>query len=219
MTDIQMQENFDRLIELIKTNVTRDGVNNLINWLIYKTDLKVAPASTKYHNSFKGGLVVHLLNVYDRLNKILESEYPKMVADENGEMKTSDIECPYSAETVALVALFHDLSKVNFYNIQERNTKDESGNWIKVPYYSVKEDSERLIFDSHPINSYYMLTKFIKLSYEEELAIIHHEGAFQSEIGNMAKSNVMSAWRKSPLGMYLHHADMLATILDEGDDE
>lgn len=210
-----IEKNFEEFINIINTNIKRDGIDNVVSWLKLKSDAKIAPASTKYHLSVPGGLIQHSLNVYYRLKKILEAAYPAVTKTTEEGVEYVENTCPYTEETIAIVALFHDLSKVNFYDVQERNVKDESGNWIKVPYYAVKDDTKRLIFDTHPINSYYMLSKFIKLNYEEELAIIHHEGAFESDISNMAKSNVMSAWRRSPLGMYLHFADMSATILDE----
>lgn len=210
-----VEKNFEEYINIINTNIKREGIDNVVNWLKLKSDAKIAPASTKYHMSVEGGLIQHSLNVYKRLKKLLAQEYPVVTKTTEEGVEYVENTCPYSEETIAIVALFHDLSKVNFYDIQERNAKDENGNWIKVPYYAVREDSKRLIFGSHPVNSFYMLSKFIKLTYEEELAIIHHEGAFEADISNMAKSNVMSAWRKSPLGMYLHFADMSATILDE----
>lgn len=210
-----IDKNFNRFISILENDVKRDGVQNLISWLKSK-DTKIAPASTKYHLSRPGGLVEHSLHVYDRLKRLVEMEYPKFKVSESGEMEEIDgYQAPYSDETIAIVALMHDISKVNFYDIQERNTKNEKGEWIKVPYYAVKDDDHRLIFDTHSINSFYMLSKFIKLTYEEELAIIHHEGAFNSCLDNLAKSNIMSAWRKSPLGMLLHQADMMATILDD----
>lgn len=209
--------NFEKYIGLLET-VKRDGIENLIRYLKSK-DTKIAPASTKYHLAVPGGLVKHSLNVYEQLKKLMEMVYPVVTKKTEEGVEYVENTCPYSEETLIIVALLHDMAKVNFYDIQERNTKDENGNWIKVPYYAVKEENERLIFGSHPVNSYYMVSKFIKLSYQEELAILHHEGAYDTCLNNLQLSNLMAAFKKSPLALLLHQADMQATCLLEGDDE
>ena len=214
LTTEQINENFEKFISLLETNVKREGVDKLIKWFRAK-DTKIAPASTKYHCAFAGGLIYHCLNVYNRLKRLIAMEYPTMVVDENGEMKQVENACPYDEETITIVALLHDISKVEFYEIQERNAKNEKGEWIKVPFYSVRDESQRLIFDTHPVNSYYMITKFIGLKYEEELAIVHHEGAFDTGLDGIKLANVMNAYKRSPLGLLLHQADMLATCIDE----
>lgn len=214
LTDEQIEKNFETLINLIETNIKRDGVDNLVKWLKSK-DTKIAPASGKYHSSFKGGLVTHTLNVYYRLKRLLANEYPKFEPDENGEMRETGTVCPYSDETIAIVALLHDISKVNFYEIQERNAKDENGNWVKVPFYAVKDETQRLIFGSHSMNSLYMVSKFIKLTYEEELAILYHMGAMDTTEDKLTPKNTSEVWRKSTLALLLHQADVQSTYLDE----
>ena len=123
--------------------------------------------------------------------------------------------CPYTDETIAIVALLHDISKVDFYEVQERNTKDENGNWIKVPVYQVKPDDKRFTFGSHAMNSVYMLSKFINLSYEESLAILHHMGGLDTTEDTLNCRNISEAYIKSPLALFLHFADELATFKDE----
>lgn len=203
LTEEQIEKNYAEFIQLIETNIQREGVDKLLKWLNTR-DTKIAPASTKYHCSYKGGLVVHLLNVYKRLLKLVEMEF-------------GDSDCPYSKETLTIVALFHDISKIEFYEISERNAKDEDGNWIKVPFYQVKDDTKRLIFRDHTTNSYYMLSKFINLNYEESLAIIHHEGGFSASADKNLVSTIMSAFKKSKLALLLHAADMMATCIDENE--
>ena len=200
LEDAQIESNYSEFINLLTTNVKREGIDLLIKWLNAK-DTKVAPASTKYHLSYKGGLVEHCLNVYRRLKKLMQDEFGD--------------NCPYSEETITLVALMHDISKINFYEIQERNTKDENGNWIKVPYYQVKDEKERLVFGGHAINSYYMLSNFMKLSYEESLAILHHMGGIDTSEDTLTYKNVSEALKKSTLTLFLHIADLMATFMDE----
>ena len=113
--------------------------------------------------------------------------------------------------------MLHDISKINFYEIQERNAKDENGNWIKVPFYAIKEENQRVIFGSHALNSYYMLNKFVPLTYEESLAILHHMGNLDMVGSESNCKTIIEAYRKSTLAVLLHTADLLATVIDEKD--
>lgn len=214
LTDEQIEKNYKEFIDLLTTNVKREGINNLVAWLNAK-DTKVAPATTKYHGAYKGGLVEHILHTYKRLKKLLNVEYPTFVVDETGkEIKEIESSCPYSDETIAIVGLLLDISKVGYYEVAERNVKDENGNWIKVPYYQAKDVSTRLFFGSHSMNSVYMVSKFIKLTYDEELALLYHMGGFDASDDTISVKNISTAFAKVPLALLLHQADAQATFLD-----
>lgn len=62
-------ENKERFISLL-TSVKRDGIEDLLKWL-EESDFYEAPASTRFHGSYKGGLLQHSLNVYDELKRLL----------------------------------------------------------------------------------------------------------------------------------------------------
>ena len=55
--------NKERFIELLRST-KREGIEKLIDFL-EKTDFFTAPASTRFHSSYEGGLLQHSLNVYD----------------------------------------------------------------------------------------------------------------------------------------------------------
>lgn len=197
---IEIDSNYVKFIKYIKAYIKRDGIENLIAFF-EKSDIRIAPASTKYHLSCEGGLIQHSLNVFMRLIKMLQLEY--------GE------ECPYSKETIAIVGLLHDISKVGFYAKKFRNVKnEETGQWESVPYYSVKEDDARLLFSTHEENSLYVLSKFLKLTYEEELAIRYHMGV---STDSESQNRVYTAFNLSPLAALLHTADLLAMTVDESE--
>lgn len=209
-----VEKNYAQFIELLTTNIKREGIENLLKWL-QTTDAKIAPASTQYHLCCEGGLIQHVLNVYNRLKKLIDLQWPKWVPDEFGEMKTSNISCPYSDETIALVALLHDISKINYYEIQYRNTKDADGVWVKVPYYGVRAPKNRLVYGSHSMNSVFMASTFFKLSKEEAAAILHHEACFGYNDDKFDSKTVMPVYKAYPLALLLHQADLQATCLDE----
>lgn len=63
-----MKEEF---IELLKST-NREGMDKLLAW-IEKSDFYKAPASTRFHGSYEGGLLEHSLNVYKVLKQKLNS--------------------------------------------------------------------------------------------------------------------------------------------------
>ena len=55
--------NAEQFKKLFTKKITREGAPELLAWL-ESTDFFTAPASTKYHGAYPGGLVDHSLNVY-----------------------------------------------------------------------------------------------------------------------------------------------------------
>ena len=179
-------------------SVDREGINNLISF-IQKSDFYTAPASTKYHSSYEGGLLQHSLNVYDRLNK-------KYMEDKETWHKEND---SVTADTLKIVALLHDICKAYFYKVSYRNSKnEETGKWEKVPFYTV---DDRFPY-GHGEKSVMMISEFIKLTPIEKYAIRWHMG-FTEPKENW--NTFSSAVRKYPLVLALHLSDLEATYLLE----
>jgi hypothetical protein len=175
----------ERFKTICLDNIKRNGITNLLE-MLDKTDFYTAPASRMYHGNYEGGLVDHCLNVY----QILKED-------------TSSI---YSQETIAIVALFHDLCKVGYYGTEMRNTKDAKGQWVKVPYYTI---DDKLPF-GHGEKSVYMISEFLKLTVEEAMAIRWHMGGFEP---TQAYSSISKAYQEFPLAVFIHTADLKATYL------
>lgn len=85
----------ERFKELFASQVTRPGATDLLAWL-ETTDFYEAPASTRHHGAYPGGLVDHSLMVYDYL-----------LINPPGAW--------YNPETRAICALLHDVCKTNYY--------------------------------------------------------------------------------------------------------
>ncbi len=188
----------EAFLDIYKRLITRDGADKLLEWLCSPScDFFTAPASAKYHCAFEGGLLRHSLNVYRCLKAYLERE---RVKNEYG--------LSYSDETIAIVALFHDLCKVNFYSVGSRNVKDEKGVWQKVPFYEI---NDRLPY-GHGEKSVYILSGYMKLSREEAFAIRYHMGFSNGD----DERNVSRAFAMFPLAVALSFADMESTFFIEG---
>ena len=113
----------------------------------------------------------------------------------------------YSAESIAIAALLHDLCKTNFYKTSFRNVKDENGRWQSVPYYTI-EDS---LPYGHGEKSVYIATGYMRLTRDEAFAIRYHMGFSGVEDNN----NVAKAFEMFPLAFALSVADQEATYFME----
>ena len=176
-------DNKEKFIQLYTKYIEREGSKELFDWLC-STDFFTAPASTKYHEAYPGGLVEHSLRVFHELCRLLKA-YPELKV---------------TAETAAIVTLLHDLCKANFYGTELRNKKNEYGQWVKVPTYVV---DEKFKFGGHGSKSVFLIQQFMKLTPEEAVAINNHMG------DNVEAFN---AYRAFPLAFLVHTADMAATI-------
>ena len=93
----------EEFIEIYRENIRRDGADKLLEYLMSpSSDFFTAPASTRYHGAYEGGLVEHSLNVYECLCDYLARERVQ---------ELYGIEA--SEETVAIVSLLHDICKMN----------------------------------------------------------------------------------------------------------
>lgn len=187
--------------QMVADNIQRDGIENLMEWLENDTDFFKAPASTRYHGSYEGGLLEHSLNVHDRL--LWEVE--KLIG-----LGWEEI---YSPETIAIVALFHDLCKIDRYVLVEKWRKDSDGKWESYDAYDYNREKAEM---GHGAQSVFYLQKFIQLSEAEAQAIYWHMGAYDiSPYSTLAHCSETFKW--NPLAFLIHRADMAATYVTENE--
>ena len=187
----------ERFIEIYNQNITREGADKLLDFLLNGSDFFTAPASTRYHGAHEGGLVEHSLNVYDCLKDLMDR--PRM-------KEVYGIE--YPEESIAIAALLHDVCKVNFYKTSYRNVKDETGRWQSVPYYTIEDTLPY----GHGEKSAYIVSAYMRLTRDEAFAIRYHMGFSGTE----DPGNVGRALEMFPLAYATCCADMEAAFLMEG---
>ena len=175
----------EQFIELLKST-NREGIENLLAFL-EKTDFYAAPASTKYHGAYKGGLLEHSMNVYEILKEKIKNEKLDVKED-----------------TIIISALLHDICKLNFYKVDYRNAKNEKGEWEKVPYYTIDDT----IPYGHGEKSVMMISEYIKLTNEEKYAIRWHMGFTEPK---ELYGTIGQAYKKYPLALLLFEADLEST--------
>jgi hypothetical protein len=176
------------------TNINRAGIADLAKYL-QETDFFTAPASAKNHNNYPGGLCEHSLLVMLNAYKLSEFYPPGLLY-----------------ESVGLVALLHDICKVNFYHQTTRNKKID-GVWTQEPYFEI-QDSYPL---GHGEKSVIILQRFITMTNEEIMAIRWHMMGFDDAAREYGGSMALrAAADKYPLVTILHMADLASCYL-EGD--
>jgi len=190
------QENFEKALTFIK----REGIEDLVFYLKNVTDFFTAPASTNFHGNYEGGLLEHSVNV----TQFALHNFNVIVT------RKPDLE--YLRESVVICALFHDLAKINLYSKAEKWVKDKNSKWIAYEGYEIK-DSFPL---PHSTKSLYLISKYIKLTDTEALAITYHMGAFNPSalIPGMDKFAFDKAI-EHPLVKIVMSADILATSIEE----
>lgn len=141
-----------------------------------------APASTKYHGSYEGGLFDHSIAVMDALVDLTHDNH----------LHWQDVRSPF------VVGMFHDLCKIDQYEV------------IKYPEdpkvnYSYRKDT---LLTGHGDKSVTLLSQFMDLTEEERLCIHYHMGAFTERD---EWRNYTDAVKKYPNVLWTHHADMIAS--------
>ena len=187
--ELNLEAQKQEFLTICRTEIHRDGLEDLLEWLC-KADFFTAPASTRYHGGYAGGLCQHSIDVYQYAKKLsfLMPSAP-------------------SEESLAVAALFHDVCKVNLYKVDKRNQKID-GVWREVPVYVIEEQFH---FGGHGSKSVFLVQQFMKLTTEEAAAINCHMGF--SDGSATTVRDVSSAYQQFPLAWLTHVADEAATFL------
>lgn len=189
----------EKFIEIYNREITRPGADKMLEFLQSpKSDFFTAPASTRFHGAYEGGLCEHSINVYECLRDYMERPRVK-------ELYGLEV----SPETIAIVSLLHDVCKIKCYKKGKRNVKDETGKWISVDTF---EFDDTLPY-GHGEKSVYMISPYMQLTREEAFAIRYHMGFS----GGEDVRNVGKAFEMFPLAFALSTADMEATYFLENE--
>lgn len=184
-----MMQNDWEIYKKLLLSTKRPGIENLVQWLD-NSDFKVAPASTRYHSNYEGGLLKHSLNVYEEC------------------MRQQDLIKLFNVpkESIIITSLLHDICKVNYYKMEMRNVK-KNGAWVQEPYYTVED----MFPMGHAEKSIIIAQQYIQLT-EVEIAMIRNHMGGYVDTSYFSSSNLFN---KYPESIILHIADMKATYILE----
>jgi hypothetical protein len=175
--------------------VNRKNKDVFVEWLKNETDFFTAPAASRHHNNFEGGLFDHSMNVLNyarNLYMFSKKNYPDF----------PDI----TAESLIICALHHDICKTNYYGKEKSWVKYEY-NWIEYEIYKAG------IIDDFPFGHgdksvLMMVQKGFELTNQEMLAIRHHMGHFGGDM------NTEIAMKDSLVNL-IHLADMCSCMVEK----
>ena len=168
------------------------GVNeDFTDWLIDK-GFFTAPASTKFHGAYSGGLFDHCFEVTEFLVKFTEQM----------QLEWKHPRSPW------IVGMFHDLCKIDQYE----KVVDAEGVFMfgrdeaegEKAHFIWNETSQ--LIQGHGDKSVMLLSQWLQLTEEEILCIRYHMGAYETKDWDLYDRAI----RKYPNVLWTHTADMYA---------
>lgn len=177
-----------RIIGILRAT-ERKGIEDLIGWM-EENGFFDAPCSSRYHLAEPGGLAEHSLNVFRVAIGIAGELYKK-----DPQALTFDF-----VNSLVIASILHDLGKAGQFG---------------KPAYIENEDPEAgtfrtnkdLLYMPHEVRSIAIASQFIKLTEQEQFAILYHNGLY-GELQSIKN-------HETPLYMILHFADMWASRVIE----
>lgn len=199
----QMRTEFEALLK----STNRENVDYVIEDL---ADLGFfeAPASTKFHLNYNGGLVEHSINVCKAALMLRE----QLIA-----MKPS-LEPYFPKDSVIVASLLHDVCKSDIYKPTIKKHKNEYGILVDEPGYDVDYSNFPL---GHGEKSVVVILRCgFDLTDDEILAIRWHMTAWDLPFQSPELKNCINTARdKCPLCGLIQSADCIAANLLERAEE
>lgn len=147
-----------------------------------------APASTKYHGAYEGGLLDHSLKTCSYLRELTRAN----------NLTWQRPESPF------IVGMFHDLCKMDEYVKRAVDISEYDGSASKQSSWIHKSNT---LLCGHGDKSVMIASMITKLTEEEVMCIRYHMGAFTDKD---EWSDYTRAVKRYSNVLWTHHADMLA---------
>lgn len=195
---------------LVRTYIKREGVDALLKWL-EKSDFYTAPATSQYLFSVEGGLCQYSMLVFKHMYCLACMYYgtPTETGVFGGESEDDD--GAFSMESLAIVALFHAIYKVNCYVRDFKNVK-VNGRWEQQSYWRWDED----FVYGRGAKSVYILQQFMRLYIDEAQAIRFHTAGAEDPLSGTSERLYQNVFDSSKFAVLLHLATVYTTWLGEG---
>jgi len=204
LTAEQIEENWKNLIGIITNNFSGERCDNLITmYESLKDRILIAPASgiEHFHNCFPGGYLDHVLRVIEFSEKIFN------LWTEAG--ATID----YSKEELIFVALNHDLGKIG--DLDNDHYIPNPSEWHRKNQGKIYSTNPDIIHMSVPHRGLWLLQEHdIKLSKNEMISILVHDGAYEDANATYLKSYLPERSLRTNLPIIIHHADHMASRIE-----
>lgn len=182
----------ERLDLMMSTNLAGIVKDDFLKWL-GENGFFNAPASTKYHGNYAGGLFDHSFMVMNLLVELSAANA----------LKWKRPASPF------IVGMFHDLCKIDQYRHPVTGHIEEF-NGGRTPIYDEQawEYNPDTLLKGHGDKSIILLSQFLTLTDEEIACIRYHMGAFTEKEEWRDYTRAVHAF---PNVLWTHQADMLAS--------
>lgn len=175
--------------EVLKSTKLGEIISKEFETYLYSDGFFRAPASTKYHGSYEGGLFDHSCAVMKLLVKLTE----------DNRLMWKRAESPY------IVGMFHDLCKIDQYRHPNIGLYANGESVRDMEKWEYNPDT---LLKGHGDKSVMLLSQYITLTDEEALCIRYHMGAF---VEREEWRDYTNAIHKYTNVLWTHQADMLAS--------
>jgi len=185
-------DKFERVLDSFQDEERKQALKKMVEY--FGSRLYECPASTHedHHDCHPGGLIIHTLMVTKNLfalNKLFTLG-------------------KYDADTLFLIGCFHDIGKLG--SSKEPYYIENDEDWQKQKYGRHYKINPRLSYMNHAARSALTLATFgVKMTDEEQQAILYHDGMYIPENANLAN-------KETPLTLILHWADLAACEQSRG---
>ena len=184
-------------------STNRSGLENVIAKL-EELGFFIAPASTRYHLNYEGGLLEHSVKVCRAAQKLRDA-----MVDLNPSLADA-----LPMESVIIAALLHDVCKAEIYKSVMKKEKNAQGIWVETQGYAI--DDTQLPLGHGEKSVVELLTWGLELTRDEQLAIRWHMGAWDLAMESTSmKSSFGRAQETTPLVTILISADNMSSYLLE----
>jgi len=204
LTDKQITDNWEKLLNIVETNFTGERKTNLLAMYEFFQDrMLIAPASglEHYHNCFEGGYVDHVIRVVECAQK-LDAAWNSMGAKEEA----------YTQEELVFAALHHDLGKVG--DRENPYYVPNPSEWHRKNQGKIYDFCENLHM-SVPDRALFLLQDFgVKYTANEAIAIRCSDGLYDVASEAYFKTYNPQKELRNHLPILLHHADHMASRIE-----
>lgn len=198
---MNIEDNSNKFREILRST-NRKGVDEVIDGL-EKLGFFQAPASSKHHLAYAGGLVQHSLNVYCQADAIRTAQI----------RLDAKMEERLPMDSIIIASLLHDVCKAEIYKPVQKFRKNAEGHWENYPGWDFDYSHCPL---GHGEKSVIRLLRMgLEMTTEEIAAIRWHMAGWDLSAYREAKENFSKACDLYPLLSVLIAADELATRITE----
>jgi hypothetical protein len=205
LTPEQIQENWNKLIQIINDNFSGERLEKLLEMYDYFEErMCMAPASGKehFHNAHAGGYVEHVLHITDLAQQIYE------LWDRNGAIVDN-----FTKEELIFSALHHDLGKVG--DLAEDYYTPNDSDWHRKNQGLIYKHNGNLQFMTVTDRACWILQHFgVVMTENEYLGLRLTDGMYEEANKSYYVAYQKERQLKSNIAYILHQADMMASKIE-----